>query len=83
MRYEETARPITTVEELDAARAAGALIEYTCCAAGFEATPEGNDHYGMPMGDGGWVAPCHDPRPYLPMADDRQALRAFYPELEA
>lgn len=79
MKFETKARPITTVEELDAALAAGAQVEFTAC---------GND-YDLPAysefnNDSlGWI-PAETPRmwfrrPGPVVGEGGFRLRAFYP----
>lgn len=89
MKYESAARPILTMEDLEAAQAAGARIEYTACGPG---SGRGDNTYDMPRcdlpGSGGWIFPLHNPaftvgpewretgrllRAWYPLADDKEA----------
>lgn len=86
MEYESTARPILTMEDLKAAQAADACIEYTACGLH-------GDSYDMPLsarcGSGGWIIPSHNParsvgpkcrkygrllRAWYPLSDDKEAF---------
>lgn len=78
MNYQTTATPITTEAEFDAAKRAGARIEYTACGPGGVGLAK--DHYDMPRaftgGSGGWINPIlHHFRVSAP----GQLYRAFYP----
>lgn len=81
-KYESIARPILTMEDLKAAQAAGARIEYTACGPG---SGSGDNTYDMPRSDkygsGGWIIPSHNPvRSVGPKARRRgELLRAWYP----
>lgn len=78
MNYQTKATPITTEAEFDAARAAGARIEYTVFGPGND-TPW-VDHYDMPPHDcdesGGWIL---DPAEQWTPLKSWHLMRAFYP----
>lgn len=83
MNYESKARPITTVEELEAAIAAGAELEYTA----YGLAPSDPDTYDMPRHfepeSGGWIlVPADDAdwvRRLISKGGHGSLFRAFYP----
>ncbi|WP_281916207.1 hypothetical protein [Caldimonas thermodepolymerans] len=79
MNYESKARPITTVEELEAAIAAGAKVEFTSCGTDYD-LPAFSEFNNDSLG---WV-PAENPRiwfcrPGPVVGEDGFRLRAFYP----
>lgn len=73
MEYQATAVPIHTEAEFDAAVAAGARIEFTACANGYDLPPHGS---GPPTG---WVPTDYYLVEGETLLGPRQRLRAFYP----
>lgn len=72
MNYQTTATPITTEAEFDAAKAAGACIEYTAC----------DDEYDLPpceSGSGGWIPTDEFTTEGQTALSPGERLRAFYP----
>lgn len=78
MEYESTARPILTMEDLEAAQNAGARIEYTACG-------HRGDTYDKPRcdlpGAGGWIIPRQNPAHSVgpKCRENGRLLRAWHP----
>lgn len=84
MKYESTARPILTLEDLKAAQNAGALIQFTAYGPGSDWGR--GDAYDMPphgRGSGGWIGAAGlsagDLRDIVKAPDRGELLRAWYP----
>lgn len=78
----QTAKPIHTVEDYDAAEAAGASIEFTSGGCSYDLPPHDQ------LDSGGWIPATSVWRDWLPedsvnhkfFASGDFRLRAFYPE---